>query len=736
MVDILEESTVFHKLSNNRGKKPMKFTFPPESKPLEGYTIKRAVGRGGFGEVYYALSDAGKEVALKLLLHNMDVELRGVSQCLNLKHPNLVTIFDIREDQDGDHWIIMEYVSGKSLVDVLDQQNGPLPLEQVQYWLKGIVAGLSFLHDRGIVHRDLKPANVYNENEIVKIGDIGLAKYISQSRRNAQTESVGTVYYMAPEVARGQYGHEVDIYSLGIVLYEMLTGKLPFDGESTGEILMKHLTEKPDLSSVPEQFRSVVSRALEKDPQKRIPSMTQLGQEFQLAIDGKQATVEIPAAEETLENRFEQPENKSDPVAANGIPTEGIPKLKHHAKEIGKEAEKYARKYSKEAQDYAQKLAKNAQDFAEKQKQVHDDWKNNQPKQDPSPQHRKKRSYTSEPNGSGSKNKTALKPAIFIILAILLVGSAVGIRPAQHMLSASLIICFYGGIAYGAYLLAATIFGWNSKPEVNDDFLFPNLPYELPPQKGFKTEVNLESPNRKQYKNKCFARGKRKYVYYGPDTLRKSSAVQKTNTILRTMISSVIIASVMSGCLYFTDFLSGQVSVALAFGITTLLASWAIMIPAKIWEGNEVDSTSKRMVQMFLGGIVGGIAYYLHAFLQIAYQSDNNIGFFRNRDLQSMGLFQNDAPTLIAYILFFASLFFIQRWWLQADSFRKKRFRIRTVLGTLFFAFFASGFIMSTNEYPLVMMAAVSCIIQLSSQWVPRNQREGIVNNSQPEHVA
>ena len=89
----------------------MKFTFAPESTPLDGFTIKRAIHRGGFGEVYYALSDAGKEVALKLLNNNLEVELRGVSQCLNLKHPNLVTIFDMKTDNDGDHWIVMEYVS-------------------------------------------------------------------------------------------------------------------------------------------------------------------------------------------------------------------------------------------------------------------------------------------------------------------------------------------------------------------------------------------------------------------------------------------------------------------------------------------------------------------------------------------------------------------------------------------------------------------------------------------------
>ncbi len=219
----------------------MKFTFAPEATPLAGYTIKRAIDRGGFGEVYYALSDSGKEVALKLLQRNQQVELRGVSQCLNLKHPNLVTLYDIKTDSDGDHWVVMEYVSGKSLETVLDEHPQGLPLQDVEDWLAGIAAGTAFLHDRGIVHRDLKPANVFRENGIVKIGDVGLSKFITPSRRSAQTESVGTVYYMAPEVARGKYGSELDVYSLGVLLFEMITGQVPFTGESTGEILMKHL---------------------------------------------------------------------------------------------------------------------------------------------------------------------------------------------------------------------------------------------------------------------------------------------------------------------------------------------------------------------------------------------------------------------------------------------------------------------------------------------------------------
>ena len=276
------------------GGKSMKFTFQPESKPLPGYTIKRAIHRGGFGEVYYALTDAGKEVALKLLRQHFDVELRGVTQCLNLKHPNLVTIFDIKNDSEGDYWIIMEYVAGKSLSQVLDGYPDGMPIDDVRKWLAGLVEGLSFLHDRGIVHRDLKPGNVFVESGVVKIGDVGLSKFISESHRSAQTQSVGTVYYMAPEVAHGRYGREVDVYSLGIVLYELISGRVPFVGESAGEILMKHLSEKPDLSPIPRRLRPVLAAALEKDPLRRTPNVRQLLEDFNKAVVGFDMPQEIP----------------------------------------------------------------------------------------------------------------------------------------------------------------------------------------------------------------------------------------------------------------------------------------------------------------------------------------------------------------------------------------------------------------------------------------------------------
>jgi serine/threonine protein kinase len=262
----------------------MRFTYQPGARPLDGYTIHRGIHRGGFGEVYYAHSDGGKEVALKLLQHDQEVELRGVRQCLNLKHPNLVSLFDVRTDSLGDQWVVMEYVNGASLEDVLASFPTGLPLEEVQEWLSGIVAGVTYLHDRGIVHRDLKPANVYRENGTVKVGDVGLSKRLGSDRRGEHTQSVGTVYYMAPEVARGQYGPEVDVYSLGVMLYEMLTGQLPFTGESTAEILMKHLTATPSLDGIPDLLRPVVSRALAKDPHRRTSSVDLLNQEFRIAL--------------------------------------------------------------------------------------------------------------------------------------------------------------------------------------------------------------------------------------------------------------------------------------------------------------------------------------------------------------------------------------------------------------------------------------------------------------------
>src|SRR5437588_10161242 len=270
----------------------MRFTYSSGQRPLDGYTLKRGVGVGGFGEVYYGVSDGGKEVALKLCRGNNDVELRGVAQCLNLKHPNLVNLYDLRQDGQGETWVIMEYVSGEPLNVVLTRHPNGLPVELAQQWFLALARAVAYLHDHGIVHRDLKPGNIFIENGTLKVGDYGLSKFISSSQRTAQTQSVGTVYYMAPEISTGNYNKQIDIYAAGIILYEMLTGRVPFDGESAGEILMKHLTSPTDLSKVSGDYLPIVARALSKNPAHRYASMAEMAR----AVEAVGAARTVPVA--------------------------------------------------------------------------------------------------------------------------------------------------------------------------------------------------------------------------------------------------------------------------------------------------------------------------------------------------------------------------------------------------------------------------------------------------------
>ncbi|MGH7180196.1 MAG: protein kinase domain-containing protein [Tepidisphaeraceae bacterium] len=252
------------------------FQYKHGDRPLDGFTIQRAAGRGGFGEVYYAVSDSGREVALKVVQGYEQIELRGISQCMNLKSPHLVTIFDVKYNDQNRPFVIMEYVAGPSLRQLLDDSPSGLGEQKAAFFLREIAKGLTFLHDCGIVHRDLKPGNIFYENGYVKIGDYGLSKAISTSQHSGQTVTVGTVHYMAPEIGAGKYDRSIDIYALGACLYEMLTGTVPFVGASPSEILLKHLSAEPDCSGIPEPFAATIKRAMAKDPSRRFQSVQEM----------------------------------------------------------------------------------------------------------------------------------------------------------------------------------------------------------------------------------------------------------------------------------------------------------------------------------------------------------------------------------------------------------------------------------------------------------------------------
>ncbi|MCY2951162.1 MAG: serine/threonine-protein kinase [Planctomycetota bacterium] len=252
------------------------FRYKYGDRPLDGYTIQRAAGRGGFGEVYYALSDSGREVALKMVSGYEQIELRGVGQCMNLKSPHLVTIFDVKHNDEGIPFVIMEFVSGPSLRQLLDESPSGLGTQKSAFFLREIGKGLAFLHECGIVHRDLKPGNIFYENGYTKIGDYGLSKAMASSQHSGQTITVGTVHYMAPEISMGKYDRSIDIYAMGAMLYEMLTGQTPYLGSSPGEILMKHMTAEPDVSNIEEPFATVIKKAMHRDPNQRYANVQEM----------------------------------------------------------------------------------------------------------------------------------------------------------------------------------------------------------------------------------------------------------------------------------------------------------------------------------------------------------------------------------------------------------------------------------------------------------------------------
>jgi serine/threonine-protein kinase len=252
------------------------------------YVIERKLGSGGMADVYLAEDqELGRRVALKLLddRHASDEQFverfrREAQSAAGLNHPNIVSIFD-RGYAEGTYYIAMEFLDGRTLKELL-VRNGPTPVPIAIDYARQILGALAFAHRNGIVHRDIKPHNiVVGSDGRLKVTDFGIAR----SGASQMTEAgsiVGTAQYLSPEQARGApVDPRSDLYSLGIVLYEMLTGKVPFTGDTPVEIAMKHLSHVPDppsklRSGVPYDLDAVVMRALSKEPDQRYGSAEEM----------------------------------------------------------------------------------------------------------------------------------------------------------------------------------------------------------------------------------------------------------------------------------------------------------------------------------------------------------------------------------------------------------------------------------------------------------------------------
>ena len=262
------------------------------------YRLERKLGGGGMADVWLAEDqELGRKVAIKMLhdRYANDTQFverfrREATHAAGLSHPNVVSIFD-RGEAGGSYFIVMEYVEGRTLKELIVTR-GPCPVPVAISYVRQVLAALRYAHRNGIVHRDIKPHNVLVDHEgRVKVADFGIARAGSSQMTEAGS-IIGTAQYLSPEQARGAPVDESsDLYSTGILLFELLTGKVPFTGETPVEIAMKHLSQVPPApssirSEVPHDLDLVVLRALAKEPADRYRSAKEMDRDLELVGRG------------------------------------------------------------------------------------------------------------------------------------------------------------------------------------------------------------------------------------------------------------------------------------------------------------------------------------------------------------------------------------------------------------------------------------------------------------------
>ena len=267
------------------------------------YELVEFIGKGGMALVYRAIDQrTGHSVAVKILRpeFNQDTEFcsrfeREAMTASKMSHHNIVNLLDV--GQDGDiRYLVMEYVRGRTLKEVIRQKGALPPTVAAQIGIR-ILSALQHAHTNGIIHRDIKPQNILVHSDgHIKVGDFGIARVAGSNTISSEDSVMGSVHYFSPEQARGEsVTFASDLYSVGVVLYEMLTGQPPFDGETPVAVALQHINGKARPMSelnpeIPPAMERVVEKAMEKRPEKRYQSALEMAQDLQRALQEPDGT--------------------------------------------------------------------------------------------------------------------------------------------------------------------------------------------------------------------------------------------------------------------------------------------------------------------------------------------------------------------------------------------------------------------------------------------------------------
>ena len=320
------------------------------------YQIMKTIGEGGMANVYLAYDTIlDRNVAVKVLRGDLATDEKFVRRfqrealsASSLSHPNIVEVYDVGED-NGSYYIVMEYIKGKHLKQLLKQRGKLTLTEEVDIMLQ-VTDGMSAAHDKYIIHRDIKPQNIMIlENGLIKITDFGIAMALNSTQLTQTNSVMGSVHYLPPEQASGKGATiQSDVYSMGILMYELLTGELPFKGDNAVEIALKHIKEpfpkiRSILPNLPQSIENIIMKATAKNTKNRYNDAREMHDDLKTALTDERSAEpsynfkykELDDVKEKTEEKTEK--KKKDDIDLSGFDDEEKPKKAPQKRPVKKE---------------------------------------------------------------------------------------------------------------------------------------------------------------------------------------------------------------------------------------------------------------------------------------------------------------------------------------------------------------------------------------------------------------
>ena len=305
------------------------------------YQIMKTIGEGGMANVYLAYDTIlDRNVAVKVLRGDLATDEKFVRRfqrealsASSLSHPNIVEVYDVGED-NGSYYIVMEYIKGKHLKQLL-KQRGKLTLTEVVDIMLQVTDGMSAAHDKYIIHRDIKPQNIMIlENGLIKITDFGIAMALNSTQLTQTNSVMGSVHYLPPEQASGKGATiQSDVYSMGILMYELLTGELPFKGDNAVEIALKHIKEpfpkiRSILPNLPQSIENIIMKATAKNTKNRYNDAREMHDDLKTALTDERS------AEPSYNFKYKELDEKNEEKASEKATEKTVEKKKKEKEDV------------------------------------------------------------------------------------------------------------------------------------------------------------------------------------------------------------------------------------------------------------------------------------------------------------------------------------------------------------------------------------------------------------------